>query len=187
MNHHIPARTEYVEVQINSIELTEFMKELQEIKNLKINFIGDSIGEGANAKIDSLQIKEEYEEPVFQPTLGDQTVSFMNDFELNEHNEEYEEDSSNKTEVFNNVDHTEEFINVYHQELNANYILLEKSALDSVATVKLKKLNGHLLKRFLATRKAKTNHLKALVENHARAELYPNIKKPVTLPNNLIM
>ena len=37
----------------------------------------------ANAKIDSLQIKEEYEEPVFQPTLGDQTVSFMNEFELN--------------------------------------------------------------------------------------------------------
>lgn len=186
MNHHIPASTEYVEVQINSIELTEFMKELQEIKDLKINFIGDSIGEGANATIDSFQIKKEYEEPVFQPILGDQTISYMNDFELNEHYEEYEEDSSNKTEEFDG-DHTEEFINVYRQELNANYILLEKSALDSVAIVKLKKLNGHLLKRFLATRKAKTNHLKALVENHARAELYPNIKKPVTLPNNLIM
>ena len=186
MNHHVPASTEYVEVEINSIELTEFMKELQEIKDLKINFIGDSIGEGANATIDSFQIKEECEEPVFQPMLGDQTISYMNDFELNEHYEEYEEDSSNKTEGFDG-DHTEEFINVYRQELNANYILLEKSALDSVAIVKLKKLNGHLLKRFLATRKAKTNHLKALVENHARAELYPNIKKPVTLPNNLIM
>ena len=178
MNHLIPASTEYVEVEINSIELTEFMKELQEIKDLKINFI--------NATIDSFQIKEECEEPVFQPMLGDQTISYMNDFELNEHYEEYEEESSNKTEVFD-VDHTEEFINVYRQELNANYISLEKSALDSVAIVKLKKLNGHLLKRFLATRKAKTNHLKALVENHARAELYPNIKKPVTLPNNLIM
>ena len=180
MNHHIPARTEYVEVEINSIELTEFMKELQEIKNLNINFIGDSIGEGTNATIDSFQIKEECGEPVFQPMLGDQTISYMNDFELKEHYEEYEEESSNKTEAFDGDD----TVNVYHQELN---VLLEKSALNSVATVKLKKLNAHLLKRFLSTRKAKTNHLKTLVENHARAELYPNIKKPVTLPSNLIM
>ena len=186
MNHRIPASTEYVEVEINSIELTDFMKELQEIKNLKINFIGDSIGERANATIDSFQIKEEYEEPVFQPMLGNQTISFMNGFEQNEHFEKYEEDSSNKTEAFDR-NHTEELVNVYSQELNANYILIEKNALDSVAIVKLKKLNGHLLKRFLATRKANTNHLKALVENHARAELYPNIKKPVTLPNNLTM
>jgi hypothetical protein len=184
MNHHIPASTEYVEVEINSIELTEFMKELQEIKDLKINLVGtNSIGAGANATIDSFQIKEEYEEPVFQPMLGDQTISCMNDFELNEHYDEYDEDSSNKTEAFDRDD----TVNIYHQELNANYVLLEKSALNSVAIVKLKKLNGHLLKRFLATRKAKTNHLKTLVENHARAELYPNIKKPVTLPNNLIM
>ena len=186
MNHHIPKSTEYVEVEINSIELTEFMKELQEIKDLKINFIGDSIEEGENVTIDTFQIKEECEEPVFQPMLGDQTVSYINDFELNEHFEEYEEDSSNKTETFDG-DHTEEFVNIYRRELNENYILLEKTALDSMAIVKLKKLNGHLLKRFLATRKAKAKHLKALVENHARAELYPNVKKPVTLPNNLIM
>jgi hypothetical protein len=71
--------------------------------------------------------------------------------------------------------------------------LLERT-LNSVAIVKLKKLDEHLLQKFLGkiprdlqAAKRKANHLKYLIETHYRAELYPNIKEPTTLPNGLIM
>ena len=72
--------------------------------------------------------------------------------------------------------------------------LLERRTLNSVAIVKLKKLDENLLQKFigkiprdLQAKKRKANHLKYLIETHYRAELYPNIKEPITLPNGVIM
>ena len=66
--------------------------------------------------------------------------------------------------------------------------LSEERTLNSVPILKLKKLNKQLLQKFLSTTKEyKSNLLKSLIEKHARAELYPNIKEQITLPNGSIM
>ena len=80
----------------------------------------------------------------------------------------------------------EETANLF-TDLGESYSKLVNEAKNSVVIVKLKKINGHILQRYLKTKTAKSNLLKNLIENHARAELYPNIKEPVTLPNGTIM
>lgn len=70
MDHESPAVTEFIEVEINSAELTEFLEELSTINGVKTKFIGDSGIEKANTiAVSEVEIKGEpyYEEPVFQP------------------------------------------------------------------------------------------------------------------------
>ena len=79
MDHESPAVTEFIEVEINSAELTEFLEELSTINGVKTKFIGDSaVIEKANTiAVTEVEIKGEpyYEEPVFQPFLKGQIIS----------------------------------------------------------------------------------------------------------------
>jgi hypothetical protein len=74
MDHESPAVTEFIEVEINSAELTEFLEELSTINGVKTKFIGDSaVIEKANTiAVTEVEIKGEpyYEEPIFQPFKG---------------------------------------------------------------------------------------------------------------------
>ena len=74
MDHESPAVTEFIEVEINSAELTEFLEELSTIDGVKTKFIGDSaVIEKANTiAVTEVEIKGEpyYEEPIFQPYKG---------------------------------------------------------------------------------------------------------------------
>ena len=70
MDHESQAVTEFIEVEINSAELTEFLEELSTINGVKTKFIGDSaVIEKANTiSVTEVEIKGEpyYEEPVLQ-------------------------------------------------------------------------------------------------------------------------
>jgi hypothetical protein len=73
MDHESPAVTEFIEVEINPAELTEFLEELSTINGVKTKFVGDSVIEKANTiAVTEVEIKGEpyYEEPVFQPVEG---------------------------------------------------------------------------------------------------------------------
>jgi len=175
--------TEHIEVEINSLELVEFMEELSTLQFVKTNLINESSNKELEMPITSNQIKQElttfeennYEEPIFDPIEEEEYWS----------NREFEQ-SYCKTESYFEEDALES-TEFYAEDIKKSNQLFKENALKSIAIVKLKKLNGHLLQRFLATRKARVNLLKTLIETHARAELYPNIKEPVTLPNGLIM
>ena len=73
MDHGSQAVTEFIEVEINSAELTEFLEELSTINGVKTKFIGDSaVIEKANTiAVTEVEIKGEpyYEEPIFQPFI----------------------------------------------------------------------------------------------------------------------
>ena len=73
MDHESQAVTEFIEVEINSAELTEFLEELSTINGVKTKFIGDSaVIEKANTiAVTEVEIKGEpyYEEPGFQPFI----------------------------------------------------------------------------------------------------------------------
>ena len=71
----------------------------------------------------------------------------------------------------------------------AGDLWLKQAALKSKTTLVVKRLDKYLLNRFLKCKKihAKTKFLQALIENHARAEMYPDAKEPVRLSDNEFM
>ena len=184
--------TEYIEVEINSLELVEFMEELSTLQFVNTNLINESSQKELDIPNTSNLIKQEpnnyaednYEEPVFDPI--EEETAYADDYNTYENSYMDFDQSFCKTESYFEED-AHESTCFYAEDIDKNNQLFKEDALKSIAIVKLKKLNGHLLQRFLATRKAKANLLKTLIETHARAELYPNIKEPVTLPNGLIM
>ena len=67
--------TEHIEVEINSLELVEFMEELSQFQFVKTNLINESSEKELQIPTSLNQIKEEitsyvendYEEPIFDP------------------------------------------------------------------------------------------------------------------------
>ena len=85
--------TEYIEVEINSLELVEFMEELSTLQVVNTNLINESSQKELDIPIISNQIKQEpnnytedyYEEPVFDP-IEEQEIVYADDNNTIENN-----------------------------------------------------------------------------------------------------
>ena len=224
-----------IEIEVNSIEIQEFLKELETLKDVKTKIVDESQRFEESKEVhfvqnpletvevknifgieenqDPLEIDEnqsrnplhiENQEIICQEVAIKEDFDFENEADTNESNSEnisqheifdYQDDKFQLD--FKNIPQIEEF-EADNQE-NIESENEEFLKIDKKACIKLKKLDHRMVHTYLnlsvydnrnkfvkSKKMSKDKFLQTLIDCHKRAELYPEIKSPLQIPNGFL-